>query len=95
MCITLADVELIGRMLLPSIRRVVYEEVRAQMVDLLYLEEEVERLKAGRFTEEELQNLCHNQDKGCPLRFAEGCVAYNRKLFGDRSRLYGVNLKEE
>lgn len=51
------------------------------------LEYEVERLRKGRLTEEEVQALCHEQDGGCPLRFARGCVAYNRELFGDKARL--------
>ena len=47
----------------------------------------VARLKMGEFTEEEFQALCHNLREDCPKRFADGCVAYNRKLFGERSLL--------
>jgi hypothetical protein len=54
---------------------------------LEWLESEVERLSEGRFTEEELQALCHEQGEDCPERFARGCVEYNRKLFGDKNRL--------
>lgn len=52
-----------------------------------YLESEVDRMSSGRLTEQELQNLCHEQGEDCPLRFADGCVKYNRELFGDKSRL--------
>ncbi len=45
------------------------------------------RLRRGDLTEEEVQNLCHNLPEDCPKKFAEGCRAYNAKLFGDRSRL--------
>lgn len=48
---------------------------------------EVQRLKAGKFTEEEFQNLCHNLDSDCPFRFGRGCIEYNKKMFGDKSRL--------
>ncbi len=44
---------------------------------------EVERLKAGRFTEAEFRNLCHGFDACDRERFAHGCIAYQRKLFGD------------
>lgn len=63
-----------------------------RMVDQLRMmmatqNDEILRLKAGKFTEEELQNLCHEQGEDCPERFAQGCVDYNRKLFGDRNCL--------
>jgi hypothetical protein len=57
-----------------------------------FLTKEVARLKRGDFTPEEFQNLCHNRhDKpGCtPLEFAQGCVGYNKELFGDKSCLSG------
>lgn len=48
------------------------------------LKEEVVRLKEGRFTEEEFQNLCHTP--GCDTescgRFQRGCFEYWIKLFG-------------
>jgi len=44
---------------------------------------EVTRLKAGDFTEEEFQNLCHNKEKSVsPEDFCRGCEEYQRKLFG-------------
>jgi pimeloyl-ACP methyl ester carboxylesterase len=52
---------------------------------------ENQRLLRGEFTEEEFQNLCHNLPEDCPEKFAEGCLAYNRKLFGDKS---GLQRKE-
>lgn len=48
---------------------------------------EINRLKSGDFTEEEFQNLCHKFQEDDACRFAEGCVRYNEKLFGDKSRL--------
>lgn len=51
--------------------------------------EEIKRLKEGKFTEEEFQNLCHNMTiDGYKLateameRFAKGCTEYQKKLFG-------------
>jgi len=43
---------------------------------------EVERLKAGNFTPEELQNLCHNLSDEDYSKFCDGCDEYQRKLFG-------------
>lgn len=51
------------------------------------LEAENARLHAGDFTEEEFQNLCHKCDASDSLKFAEGCIAYNQKLFGENSGL--------
>ncbi len=48
---------------------------------------EIRRLRAGRLTEDEVQALCHEQGEDCPRRFALGCLDYNRKLFGVKSRL--------
>ncbi len=48
---------------------------------------EVDRLRRGDFTEEEFQGLCHKFQEADACRFAQGCVDYNRKLFGDESRL--------
>lgn len=47
------------------------------------LQSEVRRLKAGDFTEDEFQNLCHkmNENNG-PQKFCDGCEAYQQKLFG-------------
>lgn len=43
---------------------------------------EVERLKSGNFTEDEFQNLCHNEPvQSGKERFKAGCVAYCAKLF--------------
>lgn len=69
------------------------EQNQALLAELAEARGEVERLKAGRFTEEELQALCHEQqgEEDCPRRFAAGCVEYNRKLFGARSRLTEVD----
>jgi hypothetical protein len=43
---------------------------------------EVDRLKAGRFTEEEFQDLCHTFTPDDRERFEAGCRAYWAKLFG-------------
>lgn len=44
--------------------------------------EEIDRLKAGRFTEDEFQNLCHTFSADDACRFRQGCEEYQRKLFG-------------
>ncbi len=45
---------------------------------------ENERLKAGRFTEDEFQGLCHTLSAADgPQRFCEGCEAYQKQLFGE------------
>lgn len=43
---------------------------------------EIARLKAGKFTEEEFQNLCHNFSEDNICRFFQGCAEYQKKLFG-------------
>jgi 8-oxo-dGTP diphosphatase len=46
------------------------------------LKKEIQRLKAGDFSEEEFQNLCHNFDESDADRFALGCRDYQKLLFG-------------
>lgn len=46
------------------------------------LEEEVIRLKEGRFTEEEFQALCHQFQQADCRRFCKGCLDYWLNLFG-------------
>src|SRR5688572_30875047 len=48
----------------------------------LNLINEIKRLRAGQFTEEEFQNLCHNLNTDDAGRFKTGCLAYQQKLFG-------------
>lgn len=56
------------------------------------LADEVERLRRGEFTPEEFQNLCHNTDTQAGFdAFADGCEAYQRKMFG-RCRAKGKVL---
>ena len=46
-------------------------------------DQEIARLKTGKFTEEEFQNLCHElSEDGKPECFAKGCIEYQKKLFG-------------
>lgn len=45
------------------------------------LELEVARLKEGKFTEEEFQNICHNFSADDLCRFRKGCEDTQRKLF--------------
>ena len=49
------------------------------------LQAEVSRLKAGTFTEEEFQNLCHTFSEDDACRFRAGCEAYQKKLFGEKT----------
>ena len=46
------------------------------------LKDDIARLRAGDFTEEEFQNLCHNFSEDDEQRFEEGCTQYRKKLFG-------------
>lgn len=47
------------------------------------LEIELSRLREGRFTPEEFQNLCHNKDVQDGFdAFVSGCRDYQQKLFG-------------
>ena len=46
------------------------------------LRAEVERLKAGDFTDEEFQNLCHCIPEQNRDEFFKGCAEYQRRLFG-------------
>jgi hypothetical protein len=55
----------------------------AEARDRIYnLEQEVKRLKEGRFTDEELQDLCHNMSEKNAAAFKQGCTAYQKKLLG-------------
>jgi hypothetical protein len=47
------------------------------------LKEENERLKSGRFTQAELQNLCHTFSEQDKKAFCNGCIEYQKKLFGE------------
>lgn len=48
------------------------------------LEEEVERLKSGKLTAEEFNNLCHETDRPISLEhFAACCKEYQAKLYGE------------
>lgn len=57
-----------------------YARVSVQRDDLLT---ESDRLRSGRFTEDEFQNLCHNFNQDDCNEFCEGCLQYQIKLFGD------------
>jgi chromosome segregation ATPase len=56
--------------------------VNARDIQSTNLEKEVDRLKEGRFTEEEFQALCHRFQKGDCQRFCWGCLNYWLNLFG-------------
>ena len=43
---------------------------------------EITRLKAGKFTDDEFQTLCHILPHCKAEEFAEGCTQYQKKLFG-------------
>lgn len=44
---------------------------------------EIARLKAGDFTPEEFQNLCHKFSEKDKEAFCKGCEDYQTKLFGE------------
>src|SRR5688572_4912798 len=46
------------------------------------LEGEIKRLKEGKFTPEELQNLCHKLDDSDCRLFLKECREHQLKLFG-------------
>ena len=48
--------------------------------------EEIDRLKEGKFTDEEFQNLCHNCDvqEGCDRFVLRGCEEHILRVFGRR-----------
>lgn len=49
---------------------------------MLDMADEIDRLLHGDFTDEELQNLCHNLSESDYKAFCDGCDLYQRKLFG-------------
>lgn len=58
--------------------------------------EENERLRAGKFTRDEWQNLCHDMhESGTPCNlqeFAEGCEMFQIHLYGENAT---ANLRQE
>lgn len=68
-------------------------ESQAELMDVL--KQENRRLKAGDFTEEEFQNLCHRFGEDDACRFGAGCIEYNLKLFGLDSALEWVDVGYE
>lgn len=57
-------------------------QLEGVMNSLATSQREVERLRTGRFTPEEFQNLCHGFDENDKEVFVAGCLEYQRKLFG-------------
>lgn len=55
---------------------------KSLLAQIKALEEEIARLKEGKFTDEELQNLCHNTATKDLVKFGKGCEEYQKKLFG-------------
>lgn len=50
---------------------------------IVALVDEVTRLKAGKFTVEEIHGICHNLHGTVDAKgFADGCAAEQRKLYG-------------
>jgi hypothetical protein len=62
--------------------------------EILQLQADNNRLKAGKFTPEELQNLCHEQ-QGNAESFAQGCCAYQVELFGRSPTADKIKEREE
>lgn len=53
------------------------------------LRDDIARLKYGKFTPDELQDLCHNLSGDCVAQyeaFCDGCASYQRKMFGKADR---------
>ena len=57
-----------------------------------HLQAEVARLKAGKYTPEELQHLCHNLSEEDERAFGKGGEEFQKKLFG---RTYAALCDEE
>ena len=49
---------------------------------VVFLRSEIDRLKAGRFTDSEFHGLCHTIPESRRTAFCDGCDEYQRKLFG-------------
>lgn len=58
-------------------------QLNGVMNSLATSQREVERLRAGSFTPQEFQNLCHNFDEKDREVFVAGCIEYQKKLFGE------------
>lgn len=71
----------------PELARQIMADREDALRQCLTARDTVSRLLRGDFTPEEFQALCHHLREDCPRLFADGCVAYNRKLFGERSLL--------
>ncbi len=55
----------------------------AAAISVRELQAEVDRLKAGKFTADEIHGVCHNLHGTVDARaFADGCAAEQRKLYG-------------
>lgn len=50
---------------------------------LIFFMKDNQRLREGKFTEEEFQNLCHAFSPEDQERFKTGCKEYWKKLFGN------------
>lgn len=61
-----------------------FEGVEALAKEYIASQAECDRLKAGQFTDDEFQTLCHllPAEKYKPEDFCDGCEAYQVKLFG-------------
>lgn len=58
-------------------------EALADQKKIAELEAEIERLKAGQFTKDEVQNFCHNLNATVPVEeFARGCATEQYRLYG-------------
>ncbi len=54
-----------------------------QASDVVKLQAEVARMRAGQFTKDEIHNFCHDlHGTVCAVGFAEGCEAEQRKFYG-------------
>lgn len=67
-----------------SVKAQLNRDIAGENIDL---RREIERLKAGDFTPEEFQALCHNlhlkDEPITPQAFCDGCESYQVKLFGE------------
>ncbi len=66
---------------------------REQEETIQALQEEINRLKKGDFTQQELQDLCHNLSEDDETAFKQGCEEYQEKLFGEDQGTQHLTIK--
>jgi hypothetical protein len=69
-----------------EIKQLVHGVCTVHVADLKAAQQEIERLKSGKFSHEEFHNLCHENYPCNRLAFERGCEEYQEKLFGPKEK---------